>query len=135
MDLINWTEEMSVNIEEIDNQHKKLIDLINELFSAMLDGNAQKIIDKTVNDLIDYTDYHFTTEENYFENHSYPGSHNHKIQHSYFKDEILIFKNELLNGKTTVPMDVFNFLKDWLTEHILNSDKKYSKYLNSKGVI
>ena len=135
MDLINWTEEMSVNIEEIDNQHKKLIDLLNELFSAMLDGKAQKIIDKIVNDLIEYTDYHFTTEENYFENHSYSGFHNHKIQHSYFKDEILIFKNELVNGKSTVPMDVFNFLKDWLTEHILNSDKKYSKYLNSKGVI
>ena len=135
MELIIWTDEMSVNINEIDEQHKKLIKLINNLFNAMLEGKAQEIINKTVDDLIDYTEYHFTTEENYFENHSYPGFHNHKIQHSYFKDEILIFKNELLNGKSTVPMDVFNFLKDWLTEHIMNSDKKYSKYLNSKGVI
>lgn len=50
------------------------------------------------------------------------------------KDENLHFKKELLNGKNTLPMEVFNFLKDWLTEHILISDKKYSKYLNSKGV-
>ncbi|MCK5032280.1 MAG: hemerythrin family protein [Calditrichia bacterium] len=134
MELIKWSDEMSVNIKEIDDQHKKLIEIINNLFIAMLEGKAQDIINKTVDELINYAEYHFSTEENYFEKHNYPGFHSHKIQHSYYKDEILNYKQELLNGKSTVPTDVFNFLKDWLTEHIMNSDKKYSKYLNNKGV-
>lgn len=134
MELIEWSDEMSVNIKRIDEQHKKLIDLLNSLFIAMLDGLAQNVIDKIVSELINYADYHFKTEEYYFEEHNYPGFHSHKIQHSYYKDEILNFKQELLKGKTTVPMDVFNFLKDWLTDHILKSDQKYSKYLNDKGV-
>ena len=135
MDLFTWTDDFSVNIAEIDKQHKKLIEIINNLFNAMLEGSAQEIINKTVDELINYADYHFSTEENYFDRHNYPGFHNHQIQHSFYKDEILQFKKELLNGKSTVPMEVFNFLKDWLTEHIMNSDKNYSKYLNSKGVI
>ena len=135
MELITWNEEMSVNIEKMDKQHKILIDNLNNLFKAMLDGKAQEIINKTVDELIDYADFHFNAEEDYFERHKYPESNAHKIQHSFYKDEILLFKKELLDGKSTVPMDVFNFLKDWLMDHILNSDKKYSKYLNSKGVI
>ena len=135
MDFITWTEEMSVNIENMDNQHKILIDNLNNLFNAMLEGKAQEIINKTVDELIDYADFHFSAEEDYFERHKYPDYQAHKIEHSFYKDEILLFKKELLDGKSTVPMDVFNFLKDWLTNHILNSDKKYSKYLNSKGVL
>ena len=135
MDLITWTNDMSVNIEKMDKQHKILIENLNNLFNAMLEGKAQEIINKTVDALIDYADFHFSAEEEYFEKHKYPESHAHKIQHSYFKDEILLFKKELLDGKSTVPMDVFNFLKNWLTDHILNSDKKYSKHLNSKGVL
>ena len=135
MKLITWTEEMSVNIEKMDEQHKILIEQINNLFNAMLDGKAQEIINKTVDELINYADFHFKAEEEYFERHNYPEFQTHKIQHSYYKDEILLFKKDLLDGKSTVPMDVFNFLKGWLTDHILNSDKKYSKYLNSKGVI
>ena len=134
MELIEWSDEMSVNIKRIDEQHKKLIDLLNSLFMAMLDGLAQNVIDKIVSELINYADYHFKTEEYFFEEYDYPDFHSHKIQHSYYKDEILNFKQELLNGKSTVPIDVYNFLKDWLTDHILKSDQKYSKYLNEKGV-
>ena len=91
MELISWTDEMSVNINEIDEQHKKLIELINNLFNAMLEGKAQDIINKTIDELINYANYHFSTEENYFEKHNYPGFHSHKIQHSFYKDEILQF--------------------------------------------
>ena len=126
---------MSVYIEEIDEQHKKLIEHLNNLFSAMIDGKAQKIINDTVDELIDYADYHFKTEEKYFEVHNYPVAQQHIIQQSFFKDEILQFKKAILDGKSTVPMDVFNFLKDWLTEHIMQSDKKYAKYFSKNNVI
>lgn len=134
MELITWSDELNVNIKIIDQQHKKLIDLLNSLFLSMLEGQAQSLINKIVDELINYAEYHFETEEKYFEEYEYPGAHSHKIQHSYYKDEILNFKTDLMHGKSTVPVDVFNFLKDWLKEHIMNSDKKYSKYLNSKGV-
>ena len=101
----------------------------------MIDGKAQKIINETVDDLINYADYHFKTEEKYFELHNYPESQQHIIQHSFYKDEILQFKKEILDGKSTVPIDVFNFLKDWLTEHIMQSDKKYAKYYSNNNLI
>ena len=134
MQLFNWSQELSVNIKEIDEQHKKLIGLINHLFDAMLEGKTQKLINDIVDELINYAEYHFNTEEKYFALHNYPESQQHAVQHSFYKDEILQFKKELLHGKSTVPMDVFNFLKDWLTEHIMQSDKKYALYFSEKGV-
>jgi hemerythrin-like metal-binding protein len=66
IELIVWSDELSVNIEEIDKQHKKLIDVINVLFNAMIEGKTQNIIDTIIDDLIDYAKYHFSTEEKYF---------------------------------------------------------------------
>ena len=72
MELFTWSDEMSVNIKRIDEQHKKLIDLLNSLFLAMIEGQAQSVIEKIVGELINYADYHFKTEEYYFEEHNYP---------------------------------------------------------------
>lgn len=85
MELITWTNEFSVNITELDVLPKKLLRIINQLFGSMLEGKAKEIINKIVEDSINYTDYHFTNEENLFDRHNYPGSHSHKIQHAYFK--------------------------------------------------
>lgn len=133
MELFKWSGKMSVGIQEIDDQHQNLINIINKLFKAMLAGKAQKIINEIVDELIEYADYHFDTEEKYFDQHGYPDSHQHTLQHSFYKDEILLFKKEILNGKSTVPMQVFNFLKDWLTNHIMKSDKKYAEFLENKN--
>jgi len=134
MDLIQWTDEMSVKIEKIDEQHKYLIKLINQLFEAMIEGEAYKILNDIINKLIEYSEYHFNEEENLLEKNGYSESEAHKLTHKYFIDEINNFKNEIADGKTTLSIEVFNFLKDWLTDHILKTDQKYSRFLVKKGV-
>lgn len=135
MELIQWHTDMSVKITEIDQQHKYLINLLNELFDAMIKGKADSIINEVVDSLIEYSNFHFSVEEKYFDDYEYPGAEHHKLAHVFFIDEVKNFKKEIGEGRKTVSVDVFNYLKDWLTDHIMVSDKKYSKYLIGKGVV
>ncbi len=134
MELIQWNSALSVKIAEIDEQHQYLIKLINKLFEAVLEGEANKIIEETINKLEDYASVHFSTEEIYFEKYNYPGAELHKSEHKEMQEKIAGYKSELMKSNGSLPMEVFNFLKDWLQEHIMDNDQKYSKYLIKNGV-
>ena len=135
MALIDWDEKLSVNVKSIDEQHKKLIGLINLLHDSMKEGKAKDIMNKVLGDLADYTDYHFQTEEKYFQQFNYPEFVKHKKEHDDLRKEVLNLKNKLDKGEGIITIEVMYFLKDWLSKHILGSDKKYSSFFNSKGVI
>jgi hemerythrin len=134
MALLNWTENYSVKIKEIDTQHKKLVDIINNLHDSMKAGKSKEVLGKILEELINYTGYHFKTEEDLFDKYGYPEKNTHKRQHGDLVDQVLKFKANFDNGKSVVSIDIMNFLRDWLTQHIAGSDKKYSSYLNGKGV-
>lgn len=134
MALITWKEAYSVNISEIDNQHKKLVGLINSLHDAMLAGKAKDIMSKTLSDLVDYTLYHFATEEKYFDKYNYPRSEAHKKQHSDLIEQVAALQKKHEDGERVLTIDVMNFLRDWLNDHIIGCDKGYGPYLNSKGL-
>jgi len=133
--LITWTEDYSVGYPEIDNQHKKLVDLINTLYSSFLDGEAEEIIKNIIIELIKYTDYHFKTEEKYFEKYNYSDAAEHITQHMAFVTKVTNFFNEYMKGSETLTYDVTKFLKDWLLSHINGSDKKYASEYQSKNII
>lgn len=135
MALIIWKEAYSVNIAEIDNQHKKLIELINNLHDAMITGKAKEEMSKILSGLVDYTLYHFATEEKIFDQYDFPGSKAHKKQHNDFIEQVAALQKKHEDGERVLTIDVMNFLRDWLNDHIMGSDKKgYGPYLNSKGV-
>ena len=134
MILIKWEEDYSVNITEIDNQHKKLLELINTLRDAMREGKVKEVMSKILSDLVDYTLYHFATEEKYFDQYDYPESDIHKKQHGNLVEQVATFQKKHEAGALFITIDVMNFLRDWLNDHIIGSDKKYGPYLNSKGV-
>lgn len=135
MALIIWKEAYSVNIAEIDNQHKKLIELINNLHDAMITGKAKEEMSKILSGLVDYTLYHFATEEKIFDQYDFPGSKAHKKQHSDLIEQVAALQKKHEDGERVLTIDVMNFLRDWLNDHIMGSDKKgYGPYLNSKGV-
>jgi hemerythrin len=134
MALFNWSDEYSVNIKEIDEQHKVLISLINELHDKMRVGKAKEILAEILEKLIHYTNYHFKYEENLFTSHGYPDSSIHKTVHIGLVHQVKEIKSNFDSGKVVLSMDVMNFLKGWLGNHILGTDKKYSSYLTSKGV-
>lgn len=132
---LQWSEELSVNVKNFDNHHKKLIDLINELHDAMLTGKTRNVLGKTLEALKDYTKYHFGEEEELMKAHSYQDYVLHKSEHDNFVIKVSESIEKYEAGRMTVSIELMNFLIDWLDDHIMGTDKKYSQFFNAKGIL
>jgi len=135
MPLIEWTVQLSVGIDSIDEQHKKLINMINALNEAMLTGSSNELLGKIFTGLAAYTQKHFAYEENMFAEYGYTNSQEHKRQHSELIAQVVELKEKFMeNPQGTISADLMLFLKRWLTNHIMRTDKEYTEFLLSKGV-
>jgi hemerythrin-like metal-binding protein len=133
MSLITWNDSYSVKVNEMDNQHKKLVDLINTMHDAMKVGKGKEIIGEISKALLDYTKRHFNAEEMLMKLHNYPGYEEQKRVHNQLVSEILDIQKKFEAG-TVISQEVITFLKNWLVNHIQGMDQKYGSYLNIKGV-
>jgi len=134
MSLLNWSSAFCVGVKEIDDQHKKLVDMANRLNDAMQIGQGRESLSKVLNELVDYTVYHFGTEEKLMGLHQYPFQAAHKEEHKKLIQDVGAFKAKFDKGDAAITSEIMNFLRDWLTKHILGTDKKFAKDLNEKGV-
>ena len=134
MPIIQWTDKFSVNVAGIDAHHKVLIDMINQLHDAMRSGKADLELGVILDKLIEYTDFHFKYEESLMGPNAYPGMGSHKIAHKALIDQVIDLQAKFKKGQTGLSIHVINFLKDWLSNHILGEDKKLGAYLNLKGI-
>lgn len=134
MSMFEWDQRYSVEIEEIDRQHRKLFELLNELYAAMQDGHANEVIGKVLERLVDYTVYHFAYEEKLFSLHGYPEDAAHRAEHAQLTSQAKALAERLKSGQGDVPMATLKFLYDWLSRHILGSDKRYAPFLLQQGV-
>ncbi len=134
MAIFTWGEKFFVGIQSIDRQHEKLVDYINRLHDGMLTGAGEEVLGPILNGLINYTDSHFKYEEQLFRLHDYPASEEHFAHHKKLVEQVLKFKNDFDNGDADITNEMMNFLKDWLMDHILKEDKKYSPFFLEKGV-
>ena len=141
MGLITWNADLALNITEIDDQHKQLVNIINELFDAMMDGRGYDILDDIFNRLIEYADYHFATEEKYFDQFQYVESEKHKEEHRYYVEQVNELKKAYDAGKkiregseNIISIDLWKLLESWLTDHLKTSDKNYAPLFIKKGV-
>lgn len=132
--IMRWTDSLSVGISSIDNQHKRLIDLINTLFSEMNSGNSKHAVSSALTKLIEYTGSHFAYEEELFIKHGYPDKNTHMRIHKNLVSQVLDFQKQFDSGEADVSLELMEFLKDWLIKHIKGTDAKYSSFLLSKGV-
>ncbi len=130
MAFIVWTADIAVN-DEIDEQHKKLFDILNDLHESVTAGAEQGVLAEVFNLLIDYTVEHFETEENYFTQCSYPDTDAHKKEHNDLTQKAIELQQEFKSGNLTISFDLLDFLYDWLMEHTSNQDKKFASYLRS----
>ncbi len=132
--LIAWDDALSVNIQLIDRQHRKLVDMINELFAALRAGRGNEVLAPILDALVTYTAQHFAEEERMMASHNYPELANHQDAHRQLVARVTEFQQKLRQGQATISSDLFNFLKSWLLHHIKEEDKAYGPYLNQKGV-
>jgi hemerythrin len=134
MALISWSSNMSVGVAKIDKEHQGLIDLINLLHSEMLAGKSRDALGVVLDKLITYTKTHFATEETLFRTHSYPQAAAHNKEHAALTQKALALQADLKAGKTMISAPVLDFLRDWLTNHILKQDMAYKVFLAGRGV-
>jgi len=134
MSIMKWNDTYSVGVEEIDNQHKGLVDLINHLFDAMSVGKANDILGTIIDQLILYAQVHFQTEEKYFDEFDFEFSDEHKDEHNSFAEEVVEFKKGFDAGNIVLSIEVFRFLKDWLVNHMLGADQKYKQCFQENGL-
>lgn len=135
MDRIIWDESFSVNVSEIDRQHKKLVEMANELHTAIMERKDEDLLGKIVSGLISYTETHFKTEEKYFNQFEYPEKKEHIEEHKSFIKKISEIIDELGTGKRTLSRDVLEFMSEWLETHIKGTDNKYSFFFNENGLL
>jgi len=132
--LMTWSDRYSVGIARIDAEHRKLVDLINELYAAILAGKGEAATAKVLDGLAAYTLSHFATEEGLMKRHSYPGYAPHKAEHDRLVAQVKQLQQDLRTGKAKISQEVLTFLQGWLIGHMLGLDKKYSGFLQAAGV-
>ncbi len=132
--MINWNETYSVGIQSIDNQHKELISLLNQLLEAMKHGEANAVSNQILFDLEKYTLLHFQKEEFFFKKFKFAGSQAHIAEHQSFIKKVAALKSDLKSGKYIPNVELLQFLKNWVEHHILVIDKEYSECFRQNGL-
>ncbi|TAN42904.1 MAG: bacteriohemerythrin [Nitrospirae bacterium] len=131
---IQWNNNFSVNVGSIDDQHKQLVIMINEMHEALKTGKSRGILGDILNRLAGYATMHFKHEEDLFQKYDYPAKSAHKKIHDDLVSKVVALKQKFDTGEAAITTDVMSFLKDWLINHILREDKKYGPFLNRNGV-
>jgi hemerythrin len=132
--LMTWSDRYSVGIARIDAEHRKLVDLVNELYAAILAGREDSVTGKVLDGLAAYTVSHFATEEGLMRRYAYPAYAPHKVEHDKLVAQVKQLQQDLRAGKAKISREVLTFLQSWLIGHMLGMDKKYSGFLQAAGV-
>jgi hemerythrin len=132
MALLEWTEKMSVGIDTIDADHKKLLDLVNELHAVVRKKESPANIGRVLRDLISYTDYHFQAEEQLLRLLRFPDLDHHKSVHDSLRKRVTELEERYRDCPEKAGVKMFDFLSDWLMRHILGEDMKYKPLLLEK---
>ncbi|MCG8699252.1 MAG: bacteriohemerythrin, partial [Bacteroidales bacterium] len=133
-DLIQWGPQYFIGLKTIDDQHKVLVDLINETYRSFGSNKNLRQLRKVIGKLLDYTVYHFGEEEKYFKSFDYDDYESHKENHDSFIEKIKKFKQDIKSGDATLNFEIIEFLKNWLINHIQKSDARYVPLFKQYGI-
>ncbi|MGD0227656.1 MAG: bacteriohemerythrin [Terriglobia bacterium] len=133
-DLFPWSEKYCVGIDFADTQHKQLADILNRLHQALVDGKERTVIGRTLDELIRYARAHFAVEENVLRSCGYPDFRAHHTEHERLAYAVFEFYQKLMSNEVGMNASAVAFLKDWLTEEILDADMQFAPFLKGKGM-
>ena len=131
MDRIQWTQALSVGVADIDEQHQRLFAIIDDLMNAQKEDQEPKALLKILSELVDYSDYHFRTEDNYMIENSYPLFLSHRKEHLAYIKKVGNLITDFENNAESLSEDLLDFLCGWWRTHISESDLKYARYIKA----
>lgn len=132
-DPLKWTEALLTGIPQIDKQHRKLVALANDLHHALKDGKAQEVMQQILDELVDYTKSHFSFEEGMMRKYRYPEYDTHIKAHQQLVKQITDIYENFRSKRGCIGLETFVFLKDWLVNHIMRTDKKYVPHIQERS--
>jgi hemerythrin len=135
MPFMVWNDRISVGVEAVDADHKKMMGMINDLYDAILAGCGRQKLSSLLDHLVDYTRYHFAREEELFARTGYPDAAAHKREHEQMAAWMKTAWHRYHNSSAEAPsFEVMNYLKDWLLDHILGSDQKFAPHMKAHHI-
>jgi hemerythrin len=133
--LLTWSKKYSVGVQTLDDQHKGMLCVLNELHAAMMRGQAQKAVGPLCIKLLGYTRDHFSTEERMMSETRFPGLAEHQAKHQELARKVGEYAARYQQGGYTLYIQLLNFVREWLTGHIQKKeDQELGAWLNAHGV-
>jgi len=130
--IFEWSENYLLGVKEFDDHHKHLVGLLNKSFDEFERNASPGELRVIIDELVDYATYHFSAEEHWMTANSYPGLNMHKKEHDSFSGKVVAFQRDLIAGKVSLNAELFTFLVDWLTDHILETDALYGRFIAAR---
>lgn len=131
MTIIKWRDTYNTGVAQFDLEHHKIVELINIMFEVVRDKSGREATEKACNDVLEYTVYHFTNEEQAMQEANYPALEEHRAEHSRLKAEAAQFTTVIHDSFPAGTAEFYRFLREWLIEHIQECDNKYGPYLKT----
>ncbi|MBF0369385.1 MAG: hemerythrin family protein [Magnetococcales bacterium] len=132
MEQLIWNDSLSVGIPEIDKDHQRLIDLLNDLIQSVAENKESEEMEIVLEELLSYTLWHFRHEERLMQTYEYDGFMEHKNEHASLLEQAVNLQNKFKAEGEGITPEVLDFLKEWVTKHILGTDMQMAKYLQSE---
>lgn len=133
MAYFEWAQDMVIDNGPIDEDHKRLVDLVNRLHDATSQGLGKEVVGDILTDLIGYTADHLRKEEESMAQAGFPNLDHHKIGHQAFVDNLCKLKKRYEEGSISVAAQLSTILRDWLSLHIRRSDRELLNFLKSRS--
>lgn len=134
MSLLRWKDEYLTGVEEIDEQHRRLFDLVNGIYDMMRHGRGQEAITEALSELFEYTRFHFSVEEKFMADTKYAGVSGHSEEHERLLNQIRDLRCEARDGRIVMSMNEMYFLKDWLLTHFQGPDRGLAAHLLNRAI-
>jgi hemerythrin len=137
-DPIIWNDSYLTGIDRIDEQHKVLVNTLNEANARLVVSVTRGLLEQITRDLLSYAIYHFETEEALMQEYGYArlaaaDDEKHRQEHRSFSQQVVALREGLRDGRLVSREELLSFLNNWLINHILNTDKHLAEFLNSQG--
>ena len=133
MAFLAWDEKYSVGVKTMDNQHIAMIGMLNELYDAMTSGQALEKTGPLLQRLVNYTNTHFAAEEALMQSSGYLGLAEHRLHHGQLTAQVLEHVARFGQDDLFLPIQLLQFLREWLSTHIQQEDKAYGPWLREHG--